>query len=99
MSSTPEPFDFDREPSAGAKRADLQFVPGERAKVSSSVVLADPSTAHLLIPKILTARARAVSGERGNTMRWIFLALFGLGFWSFIYFMLYRLLRYFRGVP
>src|ERR1700755_1595356 len=61
--------------------------------------LPDPSTGHLLIPKILTARARAASGERGNTMRWIFLGLFGFGFWSFIYFMLFRLLKYFRSTP
>src|SRR6478672_6124504 len=61
--------------------------------------LPNPSTGHLLIPKLLTARARAVSGERGNTMRWIFLGLFGFGFWAFIYLMLFRLLRYFRGVP
>ena len=61
--------------------------------------LPDPSTGHLLIPKILTARARAVSGERGNAMRWIFLGLFGFGFWAFIYFMLFRLLKYFRGTP
>jgi ABC-2 type transport system permease protein len=61
--------------------------------------LPDPSTGHLLIPKVLTARARAVSGERGATLRWIFLGLFGALFWAFIYFMLFRLLRYFRGVP
>src|SRR3954466_13037124 len=61
--------------------------------------LPDPSTGHLLIPKLLTARARAVSGERGATLRWIFLGLFGALFWGFIYFMLFRLLRYFRGVP
>ena len=61
--------------------------------------LPDPSTGHLLIPKLLTARARAVSGERGATLRWIFLGLFGALFWAFIYFMLFRLLRYFRGVP
>src|SRR4051812_1428068 len=61
--------------------------------------LPDPSTGHLLIPKLLTARARAASGERGSTMRWIFLGIFGLGFWSFIYFMLFRLLKYFRNTP
>src|SRR5438477_11681992 len=61
--------------------------------------LPDPSTAHLLIPKILTARARAASGERGSGIRLFFLAAFGLGFWAFIFFILYRLLRYFRGVP
>ncbi len=60
--------------------------------------LPDPPTSHLLIPKVLTARARATSGERGNGLRWFFLGLFGLGFWAFIYFMLFRLLQYFRGV-
>jgi ABC-2 type transport system permease protein len=60
--------------------------------------LPDPSTAHLLSPTWLTARARASSGERGHGLRLVFLSVFGLGFWSFIFFMLYRLLRYFRGV-
>lgn len=58
----------------------------------------DPSTLHLLTPKWLTARARSVSAERGHGMRMAFLAVFGFGFWAFIYFMLYRLLAYFRGV-
>src|SRR5215217_8557961 len=61
--------------------------------------LPDPSTIHLLWPKWLTARARTTSGERGNWMRLGLLALFGSAFWAFIYFMLFRLLRYFRGVP
>jgi ABC-2 type transport system permease protein len=61
--------------------------------------LPDPSTGHLLIPKLLTARARAVSGERGSTVRWVFLGVFGFGFWAFIYLMLVRLLRYFHNTP
>jgi hypothetical protein len=60
--------------------------------------LPDPSTRHLLVPKWLTARARTTSGEPGNTMRLAFLAGFGLLFWAFIFFMLYRLLVFFRGV-
>jgi ABC-2 type transport system permease protein len=59
----------------------------------------DPSTAHLLSPKWLTARARAASNERGHGLRLAVLGLLGFGFWTFIYVMLYRLLRYFRGVP
>ncbi|HEY4217426.1 MAG TPA: hypothetical protein VGM67_09835 [Gemmatimonadaceae bacterium] len=59
----------------------------------------DPSTLHILTPKWLTARARTTSAERGHGMRMAFLALFGFGFWAFIYLMLYRLLAYFRGVP
>src|SRR6195952_2295166 len=61
--------------------------------------LPDPSTAHLLSPKWITARAVAVSRERGHGLRYFFLGLFGLGFWAFIFVMLFRLLRYFRGVP
>ena len=63
--------------------------------------LPNPSTRHLLVPKWLTARARAAgTGEdRGRNLRLIFLALFGLLFWAFIYGMLHQLLKYFRGVP
>jgi len=60
--------------------------------------LPNPSTLHLLLPKWLTMRARAVSGGRGNGLRLAFLAVFGLAFWAFIYGMLFRLLKYFRGV-
>ncbi len=61
-------------------------------------VTKSPSVWHLLIPKVLTARARTVSGESGYGFRLIVLLGFGAGFWAFIYFMLFRLLRYFRGV-
>ena len=60
--------------------------------------LPDPSATHLLVPKWLTIRARAASAERGHGLRVFFLACFGCAFWAFIFFMLYRLLRYFRGV-
>jgi ABC-2 type transport system permease protein len=60
--------------------------------------LPDPSTLHLLMPKWLTARARAASSQRGHGMRLAILSVLGLGFWSFIFLMLYRLLQYFRGV-
>jgi ABC-2 type transport system permease protein len=66
--------------------------------MSSTPELPDPSTLHLLTPKWLTARARGRSTERGHDLRMAFLALFGLGFWAFIFFMLYRLLGYFRGI-
>ena len=58
----------------------------------------DPSTAHLLSPKWLTARARGRSTERGSNVRVAFLAVFGFGFWAVIFAALFRLLRYFRGV-
>jgi ABC-2 type transport system permease protein len=58
----------------------------------------DPSTAHLLSPKWLTARARGRSTEHGSNARVAFLAVFGFGFWAVIFTLLFRLLRYFRGV-
>ncbi|HEY9230274.1 MAG TPA: hypothetical protein VIP11_26720 [Gemmatimonadaceae bacterium] len=61
--------------------------------------LPNPSTRHLLVPKWLTARARAAGGERGHGLRLFFLGLFGLGFWAFIFTILYRLLRFFRDQP
>ncbi len=60
--------------------------------------VADPSLFHLLEPKWLTARARMLAGERGRGARFAVLVVFGALFWSFVYFVLYRLLHYFRGV-
>ncbi len=69
---------------------------GPTAVVTGAV--ADPSLVHLLAPKWLTARARLLAGERGRGARFAVLAVFGAVFWTFVYFVLYRLLRYFRGV-
>jgi ABC-2 type transport system permease protein len=52
----------------------------------------------LLRPKWLTARARAMAGEKGRSVRWLILGLVGLGFWAFAFGTLYRVLQYFRGV-
>ena len=60
--------------------------------------LPDPALKHLLIPKFLTARARAASKERGKGARITILLIFGALFWAFIFGVLYRLLRYFKGV-
>jgi ABC-2 type transport system permease protein len=60
--------------------------------------LPDPGLFHLLVPKWLTARARSSTDERGRGARWAILGLFGFIFWSFIFGITYRLLRYFRGV-
>ena len=58
----------------------------------------DPGLLHLLVPKYLTARARALAGERGRAARWLLLGGFAVLFWAFIFGMVFRLLRYFRGV-
>ena len=58
----------------------------------------DPALRHLLVPKWLTARARASAEERGRGARFAVLGVIGLLFWTFIFTVLYRLLLYFRGV-
>ena len=60
--------------------------------------LPDPSLWHLLVPKWLTVRAGAVARDPGWGLRLVFLTVFGAAFWAFIYVMLFRLLKYFRGV-
>lgn len=67
----------------------------------ATAALPNPSAWHLLIPKVLTARARAAgTGEdRGRNLRLVFLGVFGFGFWAFIYGMLHRLLNFFRNTP
>lgn len=82
MSSTPEVL---RPPMLGA--------PG-----SAQDTLPDPPLLHLLLPKWLTARARAASGEKGRGARFAILGFVGAIFWAFIFGVLYRLLTYFRGV-
>ena len=60
--------------------------------------LPDPPLLHLLLPKFLTARARASADERGKGARITILVIFGALFWTFVFGVLYRLLRYFKGV-
>jgi ABC-2 type transport system permease protein len=52
----------------------------------------------LMSPKWLTARARAVSGERGRGARWLVLAVVGGVFWAIAFGLLYRVLSYFASV-
>src|ERR671915_1304836 len=65
----------------------------------ADATIPDPSLLHLLAPKWLTAKARATSAERGRGMRLLLLGAFGAAFWTIIFALLFRLLRYFRGVP
>ena len=68
-----------------ASRAGLEAIP-------------DPGHLHLLLPKYLTAKSRALASERGRAGRWLVLAIFGIIFWAFIFGVVFRLLKYFRGV-
>jgi ABC-2 type transport system permease protein len=54
--------------------------------------------AHLLLPKWLTARARAAGGAKGRVARWALLAVVGLLFWAFAFGALSRVLGYFVRV-
>jgi hypothetical protein len=49
----------------------------------------DPPLSLLLRPKWLTARARAMTNERGRGARFALLGFIGLLFWAFIYTVLY----------
>ncbi|HMA02676.1 MAG: putative ABC transporter permease subunit [Gemmatimonas sp.] len=62
--------------------------------------LPNPSYRHLLWPKILTAVSRASkSGERSHGWRWVTVGTIGLLFWSFVLFVLTRVLMVFRNTP
>jgi ABC-2 type transport system permease protein len=53
----------------------------------------------LLAPKWRTALARVRQERSGAGTRMLLLALVGFGFWSAVFGVSYRVLRYFRGVP
>src|SRR5918999_1919314 len=72
---------------------------GRAAASGNPLTVPDPSLLHLLAPKWLTAKARAAAGERGHGFRLVVLGAFGFAFWAIIFAVLFRLLRYFRGVP
>ena len=58
-----------------------------------------PSLTTILTPKWRSAVARLRQRDSGTTTRILLLALVGLGFWSAIFGIAFRVLRYFRGVP
>ena len=61
--------------------------------------VAGPSFVHLLAPKWQSMRARAVKKTTGAGGRTAVLGILALGFWGFVFAVLYRLLAYFRGIP
>lgn len=74
------------------------LTPPPLGESGQAAALPDPPLLHLLLPKWLTARARAASGEKGRGARIGILGFVGVLFWAFIFGVLYRLLTYFRGV-
>ncbi len=59
----------------------------------------DASLLHLLSPKLLSARARPLGKTENRSGRIILFVLVGGIFWLLVFGLLYRLLRYFRGIP
>ena len=58
-----------------------------------------PSLRHVLSPKIISARARPLGKTENKSGRVILFTLIGGVFWLFVFGLLYRLLRYFHGIP
>lgn len=59
----------------------------------------DATLLHLLSPKLLSARARPLGKTENRSGRIILFTLVGGIFWLLVFGLLYRLLRYFRGIP
>src|SRR3981081_1995739 len=62
-------------------------------------IVRDTRLTPLLSPKFISARARPLGTTDNRVGRLILFFLVGGVFWTFVFGMLYRLLRYFRGIP
>ena len=58
-----------------------------------------PGLTHVLSPKFISARARPLGKTENRSGRPILFVLIGALFWVFVFGLLYRLLKYFRGIP
>src|SRR5688572_2104425 len=62
-------------------------------------LLRTASLMHLLSPKMLSARARPLGKTENRVGRLVLFTAIGGIFWLMVFGLLYRLLRYFRGIP
>src|SRR5437588_11744746 len=58
-----------------------------------------PGLMHVLSPKFIAAKARPLGKTENRSGRLILFFLIGAVFWIFVFGVLYRLLKYFRGIP
>src|SRR4051812_43853708 len=72
-------------------------IPGEVA--TPREVAPSPGLFHVLSPKFLALKARPLGKTENRSGRLILFVLIGAIFWIFVFGMLYRLLKYFRGIP
>ena len=61
--------------------------------------LPSPGLLHVLSPKFISARARPLGKTENRSGRLLLFLLIGAVFWVFVFGLLYRLLKYFRGIP
>src|SRR5947207_2413620 len=66
---------------------------------SAPSVPESPGLMHVLSPKFISAKARPLGKTENRTGRLILFVLIGAIFWVFVFGLLYRLLKYFRGIP
>jgi hypothetical protein len=72
----------------------------ESATAPNASDLGPPATlVHLLSPKFLSVRAKPLGEGENRAGRLILFGVIGGIFWLFVFGILYRLLRYFRGIP
>lgn len=65
----------------------------------SEVAPESPGLFHVLSPKFLSVKARPLGKTENRSGRLILFVLIGAIFWVFVFGLLYRLLKYFRGIP
>ena len=58
-----------------------------------------PSLRHILSAKLISIRARPLGKTENKSGRLILFGIIGAVFWLFVFGLLYRLLRYFHGIP
>src|SRR6185312_13690906 len=70
-----------------------------RWKCSMPSGMGSPGLLHVLSPKFLATKARPLGKTDNRSGRLILFVLIGAIFWIFVFGLLYRLLKYFRGIP
>jgi ABC-2 type transport system permease protein len=60
---------------------------------------ATPGLVHVLSPKIISAKARPLGKTENKSGRLMLFLVIGAIFWIFAFGLIYRLLKYFRGIP
>ncbi len=88
------------EGASGPRRLRASAAVADDAHDGRPAGLPNPSFAHLVRPKLLTAWSRASrTGDTRHGWRWTVVAAIGLLFWVFVLFVLVRVLEVFKATP